>query len=103
MQIRISQLKRLKRFHKIAKVLTGFVSKMTESSLKNVAEDGGQLPPLHLSGHLTPDTAETEAGAQAVVAQRTLNTHKKEKQNRNLRNQASKSHRDKDMSSSQKT
>lgn len=51
---------------------------MTESSLENIAQDGGQFPPLHLSGHLTPDTAETEAGAQAVVAQRTLNTQKRE-------------------------
>lgn len=51
---------------------------MTESSLDNVTQNGGKFPLLHLSGHLTPDTAQTEAGAQTVVAQRTLNTQKRE-------------------------
>lgn len=51
---------------------------MTESSLDYVTQNDGQFPLLHLSGHLTPDTARTEAGAQTVVAQRTLNTQKRE-------------------------
>ena len=44
------------------------------SAVDDVTQRGGELPVLHLSGHLTPDAGHTEGGAQTVTAQTALNT-----------------------------